>query len=193
MKDGEIVNDETLDALVRQALVEAEAGFDIVAPSDMMDGRVGAIRSALESAGFKDTQIMAYAAKYASALFGPYRDAIGSSGALEGDKRTYQMDPANTAEALREVAMDISEGADSVMVKPAGLYLDIVRRVKETFSAPTFAFQVSGEYAMIEAAAQKGWVDGDAVMMESLMSIKRAGADGILTYYAPRACALLGG
>ncbi|MBI1364730.1 MAG: porphobilinogen synthase [Alphaproteobacteria bacterium] len=192
MRDGEIVNDETVELLTRQAVAEARAGYDIIAPSDMMDGRVGAIRAALDAEGLHNTQIMAYAAKYASGFYGPYRDAIGSSGVLKGDKRTYQMDPANSDEALREVALDISEGADSVMVKPALPYLDIVRRVKDTFKVPTFAFQVSGEYAMIMAAAQNGWLDGDRVMMEALTSIKRAGADGVITYFAPKAVELLG-
>ena len=178
MRGGEILNDETLQALVRQALVQAEAGCDIIAPSDMMDGRVGAIRAALEAGGHKDVQIMAYAAKYASAFYGPFRDAVGSSATLIGDKRTYQMDPANTDEALREVALDIAEGADMVMVKPGMPYLDIVRRVKDTFGMPTFAYQVSGEYSMLTAAAQNGWLDGDKVMMESLIAFKRAGADG---------------
>ncbi|MBX9590456.1 MAG: porphobilinogen synthase [Hyphomonadaceae bacterium] len=191
MHAGQILNDETLDALVRQALVQADAGCDIIAPSDMMDGRVGAIRSALEAGGHKDVQIMAYAAKYASAFYGPFRDAVGSSATLTGDKRTYQMDPANSDEALREVALDIAEGADMVMVKPGMPYLDIVRRVKEAFGMPTFAYQVSGEYAMLTAAAQNGWLDGDKVMMESLIAFKRAGADGILTYFAPRAARLL--
>lgn len=189
---GEIVNDLTVEALVRQALVEARAGFDIVAPSDMMDGRVGAIRQALDAEGFLNTQIMSYAAKYASCFYGPYRDAIGSSGVLKGDKRTYQMDPANSDEALREVALDIAEGADSVMVKPAGAYLDIIRRVKDAFAMPTFAFQVSGEYAMIMAAAKNGWIDEERAILESLMSIRRAGADGVITYFAPRAARLLG-
>jgi porphobilinogen synthase len=187
MKDGVILNDETVKLLVEQAVVEARAGFDIIAPSDMMDGRVGAIRQGLDAAGLQDTQIMAYAAKYASAFYGPYRDAIGSSGVLKGDKRTYQMDPANADEALREVALDIAEGADSVMVKPALAYLDIVRRVKDEFRMPTFAFQVSGEYAMVKAAAERGWIDGDKAMMEALISIKRAGADGIISYYAAEA------
>ncbi len=193
MRGGEILNDETLQALVRQALVQAEAGCDIIAPSDMMDGRVGAIRAALEAGGHKDVQIMAYAAKYASAFYGPFRDAVGSSATLIGDKRTYQMDPANTDEALREVALDIAEGADMVMVKPGMPYLDIVRRVKDTFGMPTFAYQVSGEYSMLTAAAQNGWLDGDKVMMESLIAFKRAGADGILTYFAHRAARLLAG
>lgn len=191
MSGNDILNDETLGALVRQALVQAEAGCDVIAPSDMMDGRVGAIRKALEAAGHKDVQIMAYAAKYASAFYGPFRDAVGSSATLMGDKRTYQMDPANTDEALREVALDIAEGADMVMVKPGMPYLDIVRRVKDTFGMPTFAYQVSGEYSMLTAAAQNGWLDGDKVMMESLIGFKRAGADGVLTYFAHRAARLL--
>lgn len=184
MKDGEILNDETVEILVKQSVVQAEAGFDIIAPSDMMDGRVGAIRKGLDEAGHSHVQIMAYAAKYASAFYGPYRDAIGSSGVLKGDKRTYQMDPANSDEALREVALDLAEGADSVMVKPGLPYLDIVRRVKDEFGAPTFVFQVSGEYAQIKAAAQNGWLDGDKAMMESLLAFKRAGAYGIITYFA---------
>jgi porphobilinogen synthase len=186
MRDGEILNDETVEVLVKQALVQAEAGCDIIAPSDMMDGRVGAIRSALDARGRTDVQIMAYAAKYASAFYGPFREAVGSSTTLKGDKRTYQMDPANTDEALREVEADIAEGADFVMVKPGMPYLDIVRVVKDTFGVPTFAYQVSGEYAMIMAAAGNGWLDGDKAMMESLMAFKRAGADGVLTYFAPR-------
>jgi porphobilinogen synthase len=185
--DGKILNDETVAVLVRQALVQAEAGCDIIAPSDMMDGRVGAIREALDHAGFLDVQIMAYAAKYASAFYGPFRDAIGSAKALTGDKRTYQMDSANSDEALREVELDLAEGADMVMVKPGMPYLDIIRRVKDTFSVPTFAYQVSGEYAMIAAAAGHGWIDGDMAMMESLVAFKRAGADGVLTYFAPLA------
>ena len=191
MVEGEIVNDLTLEALVRQSLVQAEAGCDIIAPSDMMDGRVGAIRKALEAHGYYNVQIMAYAAKYASAFYGPFREAVGSSATLKGDKRTYQMDPANSDEALREVALDIAEGADMVMVKPGMPYLDIVRRVKDTFGVPTFAYQVSGEYAMLTAAAQNGWLDGDKVMVESLLAFKRAGADGVLTYFAPRAAKLL--
>jgi porphobilinogen synthase len=171
--------------------VQVEAGADIIAPSDMMDGRVGAIRSALEEAGHTDAQIMSYAAKYASAFYGPFRDAVGSSAALKGDKRTYQMDPANADEALREVDLDIAEGADMIMVKPGLPYLDIVTRVKEAFGMPTFVYQVSGEYAMLLAAAQNGWLDGDRVMMESLIAFKRAGADGILTYFAPKAARLL--
>jgi porphobilinogen synthase len=187
IEDGKILNDETVAVLVRQALVQAEAGCDIIAPSDMMDGRVGAIREALDEAGFLDVQIMSYAAKYASAFYGPFRDAIGSAKTLTGDKRTYQMDSANTDEALREVELDIAEGADMVMVKPGMPYLDVVRRVKDTFSMPTFVYQVSGEYAMIAAAANNGWIDGDRAMMESLLGFKRAGADGILTYFAPKA------
>ncbi|MBR0953042.1 porphobilinogen synthase [Bradyrhizobium canariense] len=185
--EGKILNDETVAVLVRQALVQAEAGCDIIAPSDMMDGRVAAIRAGLDHAGLIDVQIMAYAAKYASAFYGPFRDAIGSAKTLTGDKRTYQMDSANTDEALREVELDISEGADMVMVKPGMPYLDVVRRVKDTFAMPTFAYQVSGEYAMIAAAANNGWLDGDRAMMESLLAFKRAGADGVLSYFAPKA------
>jgi porphobilinogen synthase len=191
MRDGEIINDETVETLVAMSLVQVEAGCDIIAPSDMMDGRIAAIRSALEAKGHTNTQIMAYAAKYASAFYGPFRDAVGSTGALKGDKRTYQMDPANTDEALREVALDLAEGADMVMVKPGMPYLDIVRRVSETFKVPTFAYQVSGEYAMLMAAAQNGWLDGDKVMIESLMAFKRAGAAGVLTYFAPRAAKMM--
>jgi len=196
LRGAEIANDETLEALVHQSVVQAEAGADILAPSDMMDGRIGAIRTALEDRGYVNTLLMAYAAKYASAFYGPFRDAVGSSVTLASskekrDKRTYQMDPANSDEALREVALDLAEGADLVMVKPGMPYLDIVRRVSETFRVPTFAYQVSGEYAMLQAAAQAGWLDGEAVMMESLLAFKRAGASGILTYYAPRAAALL--
>jgi len=188
LMSGDVIdNDRSLEVLVRQALVQAEAGADVIAPSDMMDGRVGTIRSALEETGFKDTQIMSYAAKYASAFYGPFRDAVGSNTALKGDKRTYQMDPANAQEALREVELDIAEGADMVMVKPGMPYLDIVTRVKDAFGLPTFAYQVSGEYAMLAGAAQNGWLDGDRVMMESLIAFKRAGADGILTYFAPMA------
>ncbi|MGC1349287.1 MAG: porphobilinogen synthase [Xanthobacteraceae bacterium] len=186
IRDGVILNDETVAVLVRQALVQAEAGCDIIAPSDMMDGRVGAIREALDAAGFGDVQIMAYAAKYASAFYGPFREAVGSNATLIGDKRTYQMDPANSDEALREVELDIAEGADMVMVKPGMPYLDIVHRVKETFGMPTFAYQVSGEYAMIMAAAGNGWLEGDKAMTESLIAFKRAGADGVLTYFAMR-------
>jgi porphobilinogen synthase len=184
IRDGVIINDETVAVLVRQALVQAEAGCDIIAPSDMMDGRVGAIRAALDTAGYGDVQIMAYAAKYASAFYGPFRDAVGSNVTLVGDKRTYQMDPSNSNEALREVEIDIAEGADMVMVKPGMPYLDILHRIKETFGMPTFAYQVSGEYAMIMAAAGNGWLDGDRAMTESLVAFKRAGADGVLTYFA---------
>ena len=184
---GYVLNDETSAVLVEQALVQANAGADVVAPSDMMDGRIGAIRTALEEAGHTNTMILSYAAKYASGFYGPYREAIGSATALIGDKKTYQQDPANSEEALREVAMDLAEGADMVMVKPGLPYLDIVRRVSETFGVPTFAFQVSGEYAMIQAAAQNGWIDGDRVMMETLLSFKRAGASGIITYFADTA------
>ncbi|MEO1662276.1 MAG: porphobilinogen synthase [Pseudomonadota bacterium] len=191
-EEGYVLNDETTAVLVDQALVQAEAGADIVAPSDMMDGRIGAIRTALEDTGYTNTMILSYAAKYASGFYGPYREAIGSATALIGDKKTYQQDPANTEEALREVAMDIAEGADMVMVKPGLPYLDIVRRVSETFAVPTFAFQVSGEYAMIQAAAQNGWIDGDRVMMETLLSFKRAGASGIITYFAEAAAQRLG-
>jgi porphobilinogen synthase len=191
MKDGVILNDETLEALITQSLVQADAGCDIIAPSDMMDGRIGAIRNALEAKGHQNVQIMAYAAKYASAFYGPFRDALGTKAALTGDKRTYQMDYANSDEALREVALDISEGADMVMVKPGMPYLDIVRRVRDEFAVPTFAYQVSGEYAMLIAAAQNGWLDGDKVMIESLVGFKRAGAAGVLTYFAPRAARLL--
>jgi porphobilinogen synthase len=181
-----IVNDETLDVLAQQALRQAEAGFDVIAPSDMMDGRVGAIRAALDRDGHHDVQIMSYAAKYASGFYAPYRDAVGSTAALKGDKRTYQMDPANSDEAIREVALDIAEGADMVMVKPGTFYLDIVHRVKRELAMPTFVYQVSGEYAMIMAAVQNGWLDGERVIPESLTAFKRAGADGILTYFAPR-------
>jgi porphobilinogen synthase len=189
---GYILNDETVTVLAQQALVQAEAGVDIVAPSDMMDGRIGVIRSALESKRFVHTRIMAYSAKYASAFYGPFRDAVGSAANLgKSDKKVYQMDPGNSDEALREVALDIAEGADMVMVKPGMPYLDIVRRVKETFRVPTFAYQVSGEYAMLKAAAANGWLDHDAVMMESLLAFKRAGADGVLSYFALDAARLL--
>jgi len=187
IEDGKILNDATVAVLVRQALVQAEAGCDIIAPSDMMDGRVAAIREGLDNAGFLDVQIMSYAAKYASAFYGPFRDAIGSAKTLTGDKRTYQMDSANSDEALREVELDIAEGADMVMVKPGMPYLDVLRRVKDTFGMPTFAYQVSGEYAMIAAASANGWIDGERAMMESLLAFKRAGADGILTYFAAQA------
>ncbi len=189
---GYVLNDETSAVLLEQALVQAVAGADVVAPSDMMDGRIGAIRAALEENGFSNTMILSYAAKYASGFYGPYREAIGSATALIGDKKTYQQDPANTDEALREVAMDIREGADMVMVKPGLPYLDIVRRVSETFAIPTIAFQVSGEYAMIQAAAQNGWIDGERVMMETLLNFKRAGASGIITYFAETAAQKLG-
>jgi porphobilinogen synthase len=192
IEDGRILNDPTIERLVEQGLMQAAAGADILAPSDMMDGRVGALRGALEQAGHQDVMIMAYAAKYASAFYGPYRDAIGSAKALKGDKRTYQMDPANTEEALREVAMDIAEGADMVMVKPGLPYLDIVRRVVEAFAMPTFAYQVSGEYAMLMAAAQNGWLEEERAILETLTAFKRAGCAGIITYFAPRAAALLG-
>jgi porphobilinogen synthase len=184
-ENGYIVNEKTIQMLIRQALAQAQAGVDVVAPSDMMDGRIGAIRSALEDAGYIHTRIMAYSAKFASAFYGPFRDAVGSSTNLgKADKNTYQMDPANSDEALREVALDLAEGADMVMVKPGMPYLDIVRRVKDEFKVPTFAYQVSGEYAMLKAAAQNGWLDHDKVMMESMMAFKRAGADGVLTYFA---------
>jgi porphobilinogen synthase len=186
IRDGIILNDETVEVLVRQSLAQAEAGCDIIAPSDMMDGRVGAIRSGLDADGHLDVAIMAYASKYASAFYGPFRDAVGSAKALTGDKRTYQMDYGNSDEALREVALDIEEGADMVMVKPGLPYLDIVRRVKDEFGMPTFAYQVSGEYAMIMAAANNGWLDGERAMLESLVAFKRAGCDGVLTYFAPR-------
>jgi porphobilinogen synthase len=191
---GYILNDETVKVLVQQALTQAEAGVDIVAPSDMMDGRIAAIRQALEAEGHIHTRIMAYSAKYASAFYGPFRDAVGSAGNLgKSNKKVYQMDAGNSDEALREVAMDIAEGADMVMVKPGMPYLDIVRRVKDEFHLPTFAYQVSGEYAMLKAAAQNGWLDHDAVMMESLLAFKRAGADGVLTYFAIAAARLIKG
>ena len=191
LRGGTIVNDETVEVLVHQALVEAEAGCDIIAPSDMMDGRVGAIRAGLDQAGFADVSIMAYAAKYASAFYGPFRDAVGSSATLIGDKRTYQMDPANGDEALREVALDVAEGADMVMVKPALAYLDVLWRVKQAFGLPTAAYHVSGEYAMVKAAAERGWVDGERVMLEVLTGIRRAGADLVVTYFARDAAPLL--
>ena len=184
LRGGEIVNDETVEVLVKQALVQAEAGCDIIAPSDMMDGRIGAIRQGLDGKGFGQVQIMAYSAKYASGFYGPFRDAVGSTAALKGDKLSYQMDPANGDEALREAELDIAEGADMIMVKPGLPYLDILARIKQTFRVPTFAYQVSGEYAMIMAACQNGWLDPDKVILESLMAFKRAGADGILTYFA---------
>ena len=192
VKDGYVVNDETIDVLCQQAVVRAEAGCDIIAPSDMMDGRIGAIREALDEAGFQHVQIMAYAAKYASAFYGPFRDAVGSGTNLgTGDKRTYQMDPANSDEAMREVGLDVSEGADMVMVKPGMPYLDIVRRVKAEFEVPTYAYQVSGEFAMISAAAQNGWLDRKKCMLESLLCFKRAGADGVLTYFAKEVAEIL--
>ncbi|WP_211200339.1 porphobilinogen synthase [Breoghania sp. L-A4] len=192
LMDGEtILNDETVAQLVRQSLIQADAGADVIAPSDMMDGRIGAIRAALDDNGFTDLQIMSYAAKYASAFYGPFRDAVGTNATLVGDKRTYQMDPANTDEAIIEVELDLAEGADMIMVKPGMPYLDIVRRVKDTFAVPTYAYQVSGEYAMIMAAAQNGWLDGERAMLESLMAFKRAGADGVLTYFAPRVAEIL--
>ena len=184
MRDGRILNDESVSLLVKQAVVQAQAGCDVIAPSDMMDGRIGAIRNGLDAAGFQDVAIMAYAAKYASGFYGPFREAVGSGNLLSGDKKTYQMDPANSDEAVREVALDIAEGADMVMVKPGMPYLDIVSRVSREFAVPTFAYQVSGEYAMLMAAIERGWLDGDKVIAESLMAFKRAGADGILTYFA---------
>jgi len=193
IRQGYVANDESVAILCRQAVVQAEAGIDVIAPSDMMDGRIGAIRAALDGAGFINTRIMSYAAKYASAFYGPFRDAVGSGSALKGDKKTYQMDPANTDEAMREVALDLAEGADMVMVKPGMPYLDIVRRVRESFHVPTFAYQVSGEYAMIAGAAERGWLDGERAMMESLLAFKRAGANGVLTYFAPFAAKLLRG
>jgi porphobilinogen synthase len=189
--DGRIDNDETVAVLVEQALVQAAAGCDVIAPSDMMDGRVGAIREALESNGFKDTRIMAYTAKYASAFYGPFRDAVGSAATLAGDKRTYQMDPANALEALHEAELDIAEGADMIMVKPGIFYLDILHRLKTAFGMPTFAYQVSGEYAMMAAAFERGWLDRDRAVLEALMAFKRAGADGILTYFAKEAAQLI--
>ncbi|GGL74842.1 porphobilinogen synthase [Wenxinia marina] len=193
VRDGDVVNDETVEALVKMALAQAEAGADILGPSDMMDGRIGAIRGALESEGHRDVAILSYAAKFASAFYGPFRDAVGASAALKGDKKTYQIDPGNGDEAMRCVARDLAEGADMVMVKPGMPYLDVCRRVKDGFGVPTFAYQVSGEYAMLQAAAQNGWLKGEAVMMESLLAFKRAGCDGILTYYAPAAARLLNG
>ena len=192
IRDGYVANDETLDVLVRQSLVQAEAGCDVIAPSDMMDGRVGAIREALDAEGHDHVRIMAYSAKYASAFYGPFRDAVGSGASLKGDKKTYQMDPANGDEAIREVALDIDEGADMVMVKPGMPYLDVLWRVKEAFGLPTYAYQVSGEYSMIRGAIDNGWLDGDRVVLEALMGFKRAGADGILTYFAVEAAKRLG-
>jgi len=191
LRDGDVHNDSTVEMLVRQSLVQVEAGCDIIAPSDMMDGRIGAVRAALEKAGHHNTLLMAYAAKYASAFYGPFRDAVGSAKSLTGDKRTYQMDPANGDEALREVALDLAEGADMVMVKPGMPYLDLVWRVKERFGVPTFAYQVSGEYAMLQAAFDKNWLDRDRAILESLTGFKRAGASGILTYFAVEAARLL--
>ncbi|WP_375265805.1 porphobilinogen synthase [Planktotalea sp.] len=191
VEDDVIVNDRTVEALVKMTLAQAEAGADIIGPSDMMDGRIGAMRSALEAEGHSDVMILSYAAKYASAYYGPFRDAVGASGALKGDKKTYQMNPANSDEAMRLIQRDLQEGADMVMVKPGMPYLDICRRVKDGFGVPTYAYQVSGEYAMIEAAAQNGWIDGERVMMESLMCFKRAGCDGILSYFAPRVAEIL--
>jgi porphobilinogen synthase len=191
VRDGYVQNDETLEALIKQAIVQTEAGADIQAPSDMMDGRIGAIRQALDAKGFIHAQIMSYAAKYASAFYNPFRDAIGSSGALKGDKKTYQMDYANSDEALREVGFDIEEGADMVMVKPGMPYLDIVRRVKDAFGVPTYAYQVSGEYSMLRGAADRGWLDWNKVLIETLTGFKRAGCDGILTYGAVDAARLL--
>ncbi len=191
VRDGVIVNDESVEALVKMALAQAAAGSDILGPSDMMDGRISAMRNALEAKGYQDTLILSYAAKYASAFYGPFRDAVGASGALKGDKKTYQMDPGNSDEALRLIERDLSEGADMVMVKPGLAYLDICHRVKSTFGVPTFAYQVSGEYAMIRAAADNGWIDGQKVMLESLLAFKRAGCDGILTYFAPEVAEIL--
>ena len=191
VENGEIVNDRTVEALVKMTLAQAEAGADIIGPSDMMDGRIGAMRTALEDAGHQRVMILSYAAKYASAFYGPFRDAVGASGALTGDKKTYQMDPGNSDEALRLIERDLSEGADMVMVKPGMPYLDICRRVKDAFGAPTYAYQVSGEFSMIQGAAANGWIDGEKAMMESLLAFKRAGCDGILTYFAPAAARLL--
>jgi len=193
VENGEIVNDRTVAALVKMALAQAQAGADILGPSDMMDGRIGAIRAALEADGHQNVAILSYSAKYASSFYGPFRDAVGASAALTGDKNTYQMDPGNSDEALRLVERDLSEGADMIMVKPGMPYLDICRRVKDTFGVPTFAYQVSGEYAMLQAAAQNGWLDGEKVMLESLLAFKRAGCDGILTYFAPQVAKLMQG
>lgn len=191
LRDGIIVNDETVDQVAAAAVVQAQAGADIIAPSDMMDGRIGAIRDALDANGFQDVAIMSYATKFASAFYGPYRDAIGTLGLLKGDKKTYYIDHANSDEAVREAEQDLAEGADMLMVKPGMPYLDIIRRLKDEFAVPTFAYQVSGEYAMIEAAAANGWIDGEKAMLESLLAFKRAGCDGILTYFAPRVAELL--
>ncbi|MDK3016283.1 porphobilinogen synthase [Pseudodonghicola flavimaris] len=193
VENGEIVNDRTVEALVKMTLAQAEAGADIIGPSDMMDGRIGAMRSALEAEGHQNVMILSYAAKYASACYGPFRDAVGASGALTGDKKTYQMDPANSDEAMRLIERDLNEGADMVMIKPGLPYLDMCRRAKETFGVPTFAYQVSGEYAMIQAAALNGWIDGEKIMLESLLCFKRAGCDGILTYFAPEVAKRLNG
>ncbi len=193
VENGEIVNDRTVEALVKMALAQADAGADILGPSDMMDGRIAAIRAALETEKHQNVAILSYTAKYASAFYGPFRDAVGASSALTGDKKTYQMDPGNSDEALRLVERDLMEGADMIMVKPGMPYLDICRRVKDAFGVPTYAYQVSGEYAMLQAAAQNGWLDGEKVMMESLLAFKRAGCDGILTYFAPKAAKLLNG
>ncbi|KEO61206.1 porphobilinogen synthase [Thioclava indica] len=193
VRGGEIINDETVDCLVKMAVAQADAGADILGPSDMMDGRIGAMRTALEASGHRNVTILSYAAKYASGFYGPFRDAVGATGALKGDKKTYQMNPANSDEAIRLVARDLAEGADMVMVKPGMPYLDICRRVKDQFGVPTYAYQVSGEYAMAMAAVQNGWLDHDQVMMESLMSFRRAGCDGVLTYFAPKAAKLLAG
>ncbi|MGY6707830.1 MAG: porphobilinogen synthase [Rhizobiaceae bacterium] len=191
LREGIIVNDETVEQIAVAAVLQAQAGADVIAPSDMMDGRIGAIRDALDAAGYQDVAIMSYATKFASAFYGPYREAIGTGGLLKGDKKTYYIDPSNTDEALRETEQDLAEGADMVMVKPGLPYLDIVHRLKATFAMPTFAYQVSGEYAMIEAASANGWLDGERAMMESLLAFKRAGCDGILTYFAPRVAELL--
>ncbi|EBA17792.1 delta-aminolevulinic acid dehydratase [Roseobacter sp. SK209-2-6] len=193
VENGEIVNDRTVEALVKMTLAQAESGADIIGPSDMMDGRIGAMRQALEAAGYHNVCIMSYSAKYASGFYGPFRDAVGASGALQGDKKTYQMDPGNSNEAMRLIERDLQEGADMVMVKPGLAYLDICYRTKSTFGAPTFAYQVSGEYAMIKAAAQNGWIDGEKVMLESLLAFKRAGCDGILSYFAPEVAQILNG
>ncbi|MGR3823073.1 MAG: porphobilinogen synthase [Salipiger marinus] len=193
VREGEIINDETVEALVKQALSQARAGADIIGPSDMMDGRIGAIRSELEREGFHNVLLLSYAAKYASAFYGPFRDAVGASGALKGDKFTYQMQPGNSDEAMRLIQRDLAEGADMIMVKPGMPYLDICRRAKDMFGAPTFAYQVSGEYAMIAGAVERGWLDGDKVMLESLTAFKRAGCDGVLSYFAPAAARLLNG
>ncbi len=191
--DGVIVNDQSVEQIARAAVLQAEAGSDVIAPSDMMDGRIGAIREALDGAGHQDVSIMSYTAKYASAFYGPFREAIGTGGLLKGDKRTYYIDPGNLEDAMREADADIEEGADMLMVKPGMPYLDVIRRMKDDFAMPTYAYQVSGEYAMIEAASQNGWLDGERAMMESLLAFKRAGADGVLTYYAPKVAEMLRG